>query len=184
MNKTKLINVTDLYPIQVYPEPLSNFRTALILRQTFFDQLQTYTRVKQASLGQQQADLQKAMVEQQIRFEVIRTYYGVLVAHAKKGVTEEAVKMAESDMKRIQDRFKSGLVVESDLLAAEVQLGEFRQQQIDSEGDVAIAYAALNTVLGLPVERSQKVAGELEEKRFETAAQEEMVRLALPSATA
>jgi len=161
------------------PEPLSNFRTALILRQTFFDQLQTYTRVKQASLGQQQADLQRAMVEQQIRFEVIRTYYGVLVAHARKGVTEEAVKMAESDMKRIQDRFKSGLAVESDLLAAEVQLAEFRQQQIDSEGDVAIAYAALNTVLGLPVETLQKVADELADKRFETASQEELVRLAL-----
>ena len=161
------------------PEPLSNFRTALILRQTLFDQLQTYTRVTQARLGQRQADLQKTMVEQQIRFEVIRTYYGVLVAHARKGVTEEAVKMAESDMKRIQDRFKSGLVVESDLLAAEVQLAEFRQQQIDSQGDVAIAYAALNTVLGLPVETLQKVSGELEEKRFETVNQEELVRLAL-----
>ena len=161
------------------PEPLSNFRTALILRQTFFDQLQTYTRVAQARLGQRQAGLQKAMVEQQIRFEVIRTYYGILVAHAKKGVSEEAVKMAESDMKRIQDRFKSGLVVESDLLAAEVQLGEFRQQQIDSEGDVATAYAALNTVLGLPVETLQKVAGELADKRFETENQEEFVRQAL-----
>jgi len=161
------------------PEPLSNFRTALILRQTLFDQLQTYTRVTQARLGQRQADLQKAMVEQQIRFEVIRTYYGVLVAHAKKGVTEEAVRMAESDMKRIQDRFKSGLVVESDLLAAEVQLAEFRQQQIDSEGDVAIAYAALNTVLGLPVETLQKVAVELADKRFDTVNQEELVRLAL-----
>ncbi|MBP1708346.1 MAG: putative Outer rane efflux protein precursor [Deltaproteobacteria bacterium] len=161
------------------PEPLSNFRTALILRQTLFDQLQTFTRVTQARLGQRQADLQKAMVEQQIRFEVIRTYYGVLVAHAKKGVTEEAVKMAESDMKRIQDRFKNGLVVESDLLAAEVQLAEFRQQQIDSEGDVAIAYAALNTVLGLPVQTLQKLAGELEDKRFEAVSQEELVRLAL-----
>ena len=161
------------------PEPLSNFRTTLILRQTFFDQLQTYTRVAQARLGQRQADLQRAMVEQQIRFEVIRTYYGILVAHAKKGVSEEAVKMAESDMKRIQDRFRNGLVVESDLLAAEVQLGEFRQQQIDSEGDVATAYAALNTVLGLPVETLQKVAGELADKRFETANQEELVRQAL-----
>jgi len=161
------------------PEPLSNFRTALILRQTLFDQLQTYTRVTQARFGQRQADMQKAMVEQQIRFEVVRTYSGVLVAHAKKGVAEEAVKTAESDMKRVQDRFKNGLVVESDLLAAEVQLTEFRQQQIESEGDVAIAYAALNTVLGLPVERPQKVVGELEEKRFETTDQEEMVRLAL-----
>ena len=58
-------------------------------------------------------------------------------------------------------------MVESDLLAAEVQLAEFRQQQIDSEGDVAVAYAALNTVLGLPVDTAQKVTGELADKRFE-----------------
>ena len=118
------------------PDPLSNFRTAITLRQTLFDQLQTYTRVTQARLGQQQADLQKAMVEQQVRFEVIRAYYGVLVAHAKKEVAEEAVKMAESVVKWTRDRFQNGLVVQSDLLAAEVQLAEFRQQQIDADGDV------------------------------------------------
>ena len=161
------------------PDPLSNFRTAINLRQALFDQLQTYTRITQARLGQQQADLQKAMVEQQVRFEVIRTYYGILVAHAKKEVAEGAIKMAESDVKRTRDRFENGLVVQSDLLAAEVQLGEFRQQQIDAEGDVAIAYAALNTVLGLPVDTSQNVVGELGDKRFETTPKEELIRLAL-----
>jgi outer membrane protein len=161
------------------PEPLSNFRTAINLRQALFDQLQTYTRVSQARLGQQEANLQKAMVEQQVRFEVIRAYYGILVAHAKKGVADEAVKMAESDVKRTRDRFQSGLVVQSDLLAGEVQLGEFRQQLIDAEGDVAIAYAALNAVLGLPVDTSQKVIGELGEKRFEMIPKEELIRLAL-----
>ncbi len=161
------------------PPALSNFRTALNLRQAVFDQLQTYTRVTQARLGQLQADLQKAMVEQQVRFEVIRTYYGVLVAHGKKDVADEAVKMAESDAKRIRDRLQHGLVVESDLLAAEVQLAEFLQQQIEAEGDVATAYAALNTVLGLPVDTSQKVTGELVERRFETDRQEELIHQAL-----
>jgi outer membrane protein len=161
------------------PDPLSNFRTAIVLRQAVFDQLQTYTRFTQARLGQKQADLQKSMVEQHVRFEAIRAYYGVLVAHAKKDVADEAVKMAESDMKRIRDRFENGLVVESDLLAAEVQAGEFRQQQIDSAGDVAIAYASLNTVLGLPVDTFQKVTGELTDKRFPAPKQEELLRLAL-----
>jgi outer membrane protein TolC len=161
------------------PDPLSNFRTAITLRQTLLDQLQTYTHVTQARLGQEQANLQKSMVEQQVRFEVIRAYYGVLVAHAKKSVAEEAVNMAESDVKRTRDRFRNGLVVQSDLSAAEVQLAEFRQQQIDSEGEVAIAYAALNTVLGLPVDTLQKVTGELVNKQFETAKQQELIRLAL-----
>ena len=161
------------------PEPLSNFRTAINLRQALFDQLQTYTRVTQARLGQKQADLQKAMVEQQVRFEVIRTYYGVLVAHAKKAVAEEAVAMADSDVKRIHDKFQNGLVVESDLLAAEVQMAEFRQQLIEAQGDVAVAYAALNTALGLPVDTSQKLTEELMDKRFEVVKQEELIPVAL-----
>jgi outer membrane protein len=161
------------------PNPLSNFRTAVTLRQTVFDQLQTYTRVNQARLGQKQADLQKVMIEQQVRFETIRAYYGILVAQAKRDVAAEAVKMAESDMKRIRDRFQNGLVVESDLLAAEVQMADFRQQQIDSEGDVAVAYAALNTVLGFPVDSVQKVTGALADKRFEANPKEELIRLAL-----
>jgi len=118
-------------------------------------------------------------VEQQVRFEVIRAYYGVLVARAKKDVAEESVKMAESDVKRTRDRFQKGLVVHSDLLAAEVQVAEFRQQRIDSEGDVNVAYAALNTVMGLPIDTTQKVTGELADKRFEAAQKEELIRLAL-----
>ena len=161
------------------PEPLSNFRTAITLRQALFDQLQTYTRVAQAQFGQKQADLQKAMVEQQVRFEVIRTYYGVLVAQAKKDVAGDAVKMAESDVKRVRDRFKAGLAVESDLLAAEVQLAEFRQQKIDADGDGAVAYAALNTVLGLPVDTPQKISGELASRRFEALREDELIQLAL-----
>ena len=120
----------------------------------------------QARIGQEQADHQKEMVKQQIRFEVIRAYYGVLVAQEKKEVTEEAVKMAESDRRRIADLFQSGLVVQSDLLAAEVQLAEFRQQQVQAEGDLVTAYAFLNTVLGLPVQTPQKIGGNLAEKHF------------------
>ncbi len=161
------------------PDSLSNFRTALLFRQTLFDQLQTYTHFTQARLGQQKANLQKAMVEQQVRFEVLRSFYGVLVAHAKKEVADEAVKMAEADVKQTRDRFQNGLVVESDLLAGEVQLGELREHRIESEGDVTVAYATLSTALGLPVEASQKVVGELIDKRFELPQKEELIRLAL-----
>jgi outer membrane protein len=82
-------------------------------------------------------------------------------------------------VKWTRDRFQNGLVVQSDLLAAEVQLAEFRQQQIDADGDVAVAYAALNTMMGFPVETSQKVTGELADKRFEALQREELIRLAL-----
>jgi len=162
-----------------HPDSLNNFRTALTLRVPLFDQLETGTRIAQARIGQEQADKQTDLVKQQIRLEVIRTYHTVLVAETRKEVAEEAVRMAESNARRIRDQFETGVVVESDLLAAEVQAAEFRQQRVQAAGDLAIAYAGLNTALGLPVYTPQKISGELGEKSFEVAEPEQLIRLAL-----
>lgn len=161
------------------PDSLTNFRTGLTLRLPLFDQKQTTTRIVQAKTKRQQADQQTNQVEQQIRFEVLRAYYGVLLSQAKKEVADEAVKMAEADVKLSRDRVEVGTVVVSDLLAAEVQLAEFRQQQIQAEGEIITALATLNTALGLPVNTPQTVSGALLEKAFDVANQDELIRLAL-----
>jgi outer membrane protein TolC len=160
------------------PDSLSNFRTSMTFRLPIFDQRQSATRINQAELGQLHADVQSEIVRQRIRLEVVKAYYGMLVAIAKKGAADEAATLAEADVKRGRDMFEAGLVVQSDLLAAEVQLVEFRQQQIQTEGEVAIAQAALNTALGLVVDTPQKVVGELAEKSFNAASQEECLRIA------
>ncbi len=149
-----------------HPSSLSNFRSAVTLQVPIFDQRLTETRVKQARIKTGQADLQADRVEQQLRFEVVRSYYGLLLAQARLNVADEAVKTAEADVKRARDMFESGLVVHSDLLAAEVQLSEFRQQKIQANGEVVTAIAALNTALGLPTESSQQLSGQLSEKNF------------------
>lgn len=161
------------------PDPVSNFRTALILRLPLFDQMETGSRVDQARLGQEGMEKQKDWVQQRIRLEVIRAYFGVLVAEANFQVAEEAIKMAEADGQRIRDRFDAGMVVEADVLSAEVQLAEFRQQQAQAEGDRVSAYAFLNTALGVPVDTPQRVTGELTDRPFTLEKQEEILRLAL-----
>lgn len=161
------------------PESLSNFRTSMTFKFPIFDQLESGTRIAQARLGQEQAEMQKELVKQQLRLEVIRAYYGVLVVQARKEVAEEAVRLAEADVGRIRDLFETGLVVQSDLLAAEVQLAEFRQQEIQTAGDLVTAHAFLNTALGLPVHTPQKVTGQLTEKTFAVPDPEELIRLSL-----
>ncbi len=162
-----------------HPSPLNNFRTALIVRVPIFSQLETDTKIAQARIGQEQADKQHEQVKQQVRLEVLRNYFGVLVAQAKKDVAAEGVKMAAADVRRIRDFFGKGLVVQSDLLAAEVQLAEFRQQQIQAASEVVMTSAALNTSLGLPIHTPCKVTGELAEKIFPVPGVEDLVRSAL-----
>ncbi len=161
------------------PSPLTNFRTSLSFRAPLFDQRQSRTRIAQAELQQQQMDTSSSQVQQQIRFEVLRSYYAVLLAQAKKEVAMEAIKMAEADVKRSRDRVEAGVAVTSDLLSAEVQLAEFRQQQIQAEGEIITATAALNTALGLPINTPQQINGALIEKQFDLGEQEVLIRTAL-----
>jgi outer membrane protein len=161
------------------PDPLSNWRTEVSARVALFDQLQTPARVGQARAGVEQAQGRKELAEQRIRLEVVRSYYGVLVAEARREAAEEAVKTGEADVERIGHMVHTGLVVESDLLAAEVQLAEFHQRQIEAAGDVNSAYAALGAVLGQPLDPRPRLSGQLVERSFELPSQEELVRLAL-----
>jgi outer membrane protein TolC len=161
------------------PDPISNFRTSLTFKMPIFDPGQTATRIERSKLGRQMADKQTTLIEQQIRFAVLKGYYDLLLAEARKEVADEAVKMAEADVKRSRDRVETGLAVVSDLLAAEVQLAEFKQQQIETQGELMTARAALNTAMGLPVNTAQKIRGALLEKTFDLPAQEELVRQAL-----
>ena len=132
-----------------------------------------------AKLGQQQADQQTELVAQQIRFEVLKSYYGVLLAQSRVVVADEAIQIATADLKRIKDKFETGFVVRSDLLAAEVQLSEFRQQKIEASGELAIAQAALNTALGLPVNSPHTITDQLSERLFTVETQDELIRLAI-----
>jgi outer membrane protein TolC len=149
------------------PDPLNNFRSAITLRTPLFDQRQTETRITQAKIRRQQADQKADLVEQQLRFEVIRSFYAVLLSQARREVAEEAIKAAEADVKRARDLFDTGVTVQSDLLAAEVQLSEFRQQQIQANAEVVIAFAALHAALGSPIVPMEKLSGELSDRYFE-----------------
>jgi outer membrane protein TolC len=161
------------------PDPLTNFRVGVTVKAPVFDQRQAATRIKRAKLGQEQVSAQTSQVEQQVRFETLRAFYGLLLAQAKKEVSDEAIKLAEADVKLSRDRAEAGTAVVSDLLAAEVQLAEARQQVIQTAGEIVTAEAALNTALGLPVSTPRKIAGELIEKNIDVAGQEELLRLAV-----
>jgi outer membrane protein TolC len=161
------------------PEPLNHFRFSLTIKAPLFDQRQTATRVNQAQFGRRQAEAETDATAQQIRFETLRAFYGVLLARAKREVADEAVKLAEADVKRSRDRVEAGTAVASDLLSAEVQLADFRQRQIEAEGEIVTAQAALNTALGLPINTPQTVTGQLVEKAFNLADQDELIRQAL-----
>lgn len=158
------------------PPSISNFRSALNLKIPVFNRKEISGRIEQARLGTEVSELVVQQVEQQVRFQVIQAYYGILVAEARKRAADQAVETARAERKRIQDMVEQGMVVQSDLLATEVQLADFEKESIQAAGEVKTAYAALNTALGRSVDSQVSISGQLMERDFGIPDQALMIR--------
>jgi len=143
------------------PDPLTNHRVAVTARAPLFDRLAASTAVRQGRNAVSRADAGIEETRQRLRSEAVARFYGVIVAQEKLAVAQEAVKSAEAGAKAARDRFDQGLIVESEALAADVQLASFRQRVIAAEGELAIARTALATLLQRPRADALDVAGEL-----------------------
>jgi len=163
------------------PPSMNNYRTALNLRVPIFNQFRTSSAIEQARIGEKQAEADTDWTRQQIRFQVVQAFYGVLVAQARESVAAESVRAAEKEAEDISVMYEQGMAVKSDLLAMQVQLAEFRQNLTQARGAVATAKAALNTVLARPTGSPVKISGELQSKSFSLPGVEELEKIALVS---
>lgn len=132
------------------PDALTNYRAALTASIPLFDRLQSRTAAAIGRNGEDVAGIALEDARQRLRAQTIAAYYGLVVAGEKLDVAQDAVRTAEADAKATRDRFEQGLLVESDALAAEVQLAAVRQRTIAAEGELATARAALAMLLRRP----------------------------------
>lgn len=161
------------------PSPLMNFRTEVTANLPVLDGRRTSSRIAQADIEGDIAASRNAGAEQQVRFEVLRHYFGLILAEEALTVAAAAVRSAEADVQRARDRVDAGVAVDSDLLGAQVQLAEFRRQRIQAEGERATALAALNIVMGSAPNVPRAATFRLVRKAFDVADSEELYRRAL-----
>lgn len=148
------------------PPVFRNDRVAINIRYAFFDQMRRYDMNAQAKHGLTRAQTAAEETRQRILSDVIARYYGLTVAGQRQAVAAEAVRAAEAAAKATRDKVAQGLAVDSDRLAAEVQLAQFKQQEIEAAGDAAVARAALAMTLERPLTEPIAVDSNLPDKTF------------------
>ncbi len=160
------------------PNGLTNFRSLVSGRMPLFDQRQTKARVDLASTAKSQAELQAEAVRQQLRFEVVRNFYGSVLGKEMLKVSDEALRSAEANRKKTKDMVDVGMTTDADLLAAEVELANAGQQKLEAESGLTVTTAALNLLLGDKPELDRDIIGDLQEKYFPLDDQDELIRTA------
>jgi len=161
------------------PTPFGNFATRFGGTWNLFDSFGSWRAVNRAERVKDAAGHQLERTDQEIIFQVVDSYYGVLLAKKQLEIAEVSVKTAQAIQNRSKDRFESGVVVESDLLSAQVRLATRKQEFIRAQNKLALARAQLGISIGIAAENEFEPGETLEERNLPAMTLEEAEKKAV-----
>ncbi len=134
------------------PNAIDNLQTRFSAQGAIWDFGRTRQRVEGAQLGVAATDRGHDDHVRQVLLATLDAYYSVSLAREAWDAARVSLESAESIMKQAQSRVQTGLSVEADLLRSQVYLATARQREIESRGQLDIARARLNRLMGDPLE--------------------------------
>lgn len=130
------------------PTPVGNFATGFSGQWKLFDGWATEDRLHSAHVAERSAQQTGGAVNQAIVLEVVEAYQAVLYAQRQMDLAQRHVDTAQALLHDAETRVNAGLAIDSDELAAQVNLAERQQERIAAEGDFDTAWAELEAVMG------------------------------------
>jgi outer membrane protein TolC len=143
------------------PDSLNNFQSQLTVDQALYDAGQTRQGVKSAELLQKMSGEEQRRVRMEVISGVARAYYDALAAVENLKAADQAVRSAEADLRRADAVHAAGMSTDVDVLSIRVHLAAVNEQRITRVADLDVARAALNDVLGLPLDARHTLTTQL-----------------------
>jgi outer membrane protein len=161
------------------PLPYGNFGTRFDGSWNIFDSFASWHGINRAERMKDVAGHQLDRANQEIIFRVVNSYDAILLAQKRLDVAEQAVKTAQSILDRSASRYRNGVVVESDYLAAQVRAAQRNEELIRARNDLAFAEAQLATAMGMPAGTNLAPTEALAEKTFPAVSLQEAEKQAV-----
>ncbi len=161
------------------PTPFGNFASRFSGGWQLFDSGVSWMRIGQAKLMSTVAQRQLDRTEQELVYRVVDAYMGLLLAQRQRQVAEDAVRTSLSILDRANARFESGMVVQSDVLNAQVDNAARQQDLIRARNGVEMARAGLNHELGMPLDTAYEPAEVLAERALPNAPEADLEKRAM-----
>lgn len=139
-----------------YPAVARNYTGAVVLEQPILNADALVGR-KAASRASDAAQANADWAAIGTRVDVIRTYYGAVLATEKVTTLEAAVRAAREHVRQAELMARNGLVTPSDALLASVKAGEVETQLLEAQGDAQNARLGLATLLGTPADTAWRL---------------------------
>jgi outer membrane protein len=144
------------------PDAINNFATEFEARMPLFTGGKIRAGVHQATYMQEAAESMHAHTESAVELETAKAYMNTLLADRFVALAREARATTAKHVGQAEDFFAAGMLVESDLLQARVQLARMEENLVTAENGAQLARAGLNRVMGVGQGTSYVLDSELQ----------------------
>ena len=148
LNQRRFAEANFAIAALTHPDPLDNFHAAVGLSQSLFDGGATAAAAATAAASQALASASRREVSADVAVAVSETYAQALTAEAGVRAAAAAVDSATQDIARARARRDVGMATDADVLGLDVHLAQMRARHITAVGEVQIARARLNRLMG------------------------------------
>jgi outer membrane protein TolC len=144
------IRVTPLHP-SVFQSPATTWQTTFSFTQPLYTGGALKAGVKAAQHLRAGSEGTYQRTRQEIAFLVRTAYYAVLTAEQGVTVSQQVVDSANETLRVARLRYEAGVAPQFDVLSAEARVARVEQGLIAAKVARDIAWAALSTVMGVPI---------------------------------
>lgn len=158
--------ITDVPIIEFDSIPIpfgthENYNIQVSLQQVIFAWGKIYNAYRISDMSQEIARLTLLRKQQEIRYSVTNSFYGLLVLEELVKLSQESLTQLKRHEEAVESRYKAGFVSQFDLLRARVQVANLKPQVIEAENGLKLAREAFKMSLGMPLEHDFEISGEL-----------------------
>ena len=146
------------------PTPIGNYASRFAGQWNLFDSTVSWKALDRARLMNQAAEQQLNRTDQELVYQTVQAYYGVLLAEKQLQVAQDSVKTVEAIEQQSRARVESGMSVDSDLLSAQVLASSRQQELITRQNELALARTRLALAMGMPADTAYEPKEALEER--------------------
>ncbi len=132
-----------------YPDAVTNWNGGFVAEVPLINVDAWYGRAA-ATSATAAAEAAAGWARQATRVDVVRAYFGSVLAREQVRTLEAAVAAAQAHQKAAESMVSNGLATKSDALLDAVQVGQLQAQLVGARGQATIARARLALLLGQP----------------------------------
>ena len=128
---------------------LDNYSVDLTVTQPFFAGGSIPARLNTAKLAKLMSDQTVRAAIQDVIFETARSYYDVLLNQQIYEITVDAVRSAKASLEAVEQKRVAGVASDFDVLRAQVELSNFKAEEISNRNAINLSEIELLRVIGV-----------------------------------